>query len=214
MRSVIHLREKGIQPPLQEVILDIREDEADYQVTERPTKIVSIDYQIFRQEVEKTLAPLFETDSVLQKIRAGNPVSEDDIARLNALVHIQNPNVDLNTLKEFYPDSTASLDKILRTIVGMDKEAIEQSFTKFVQQTHTHMNAKQQRFIGLLKNHLVRYGVIKIDQLYDAPFTQVHDMGLDGVFSEAQADVIEQFIKQFDVELGQKSTSVDKEIQL
>ena len=214
LRSVIHLREKGIQPPLQEVILDIREDEADYQVTERPTKIVSIDYQIFRQEVEKTLAPLFETDSVLQKIRAGNPVSEDDIARLNALVHIQNPNVDLNTLKEFYPDSTASLDKILRTIVGMDKEAIEQSFTKFVQQTHTHMNAKQQRFIGLLKNHLVRYGVIKIDQLYDAPFTQVHDMGLDGVFSEAQADVIEQFIKQFDVELGQKSTSVDKEIQL
>jgi len=80
LRSVIHLREKGIQPPSQEVILDIREDEADYQVTVRPTKIVSIDYQIFRQEVEKTLAPLFETDSVLQKIRAGRPVTEEDIA--------------------------------------------------------------------------------------------------------------------------------------
>lgn len=214
LRSVIHLREKGIKQPSQEVILDIRENEADYQVTERPTKIVSIDYQIFRQEVEKTLAPLFETDSVLQKIRAGSPVTEDDIARLNALVHIQNPNVDLNTLKEFYPDSTASLDKILRTIVGMDKDVIEQRFTQFVQQTHTHMNAKQQRFIGLLKNHLVRYGVIKIDQLYDAPFTQVHDMGLDGVFSEAQADVIEQFIKQFDVELGNKKQTVAKEVSM
>ncbi|WP_268408536.1 DEAD/DEAH box helicase family protein [Alteromonas sp. a30] len=212
LRGVIHLREKGIQPLSKEVILDIKEDEADYQITQRPTKIVSIDYQIFRQEVEKTLAPLFETESVLQKIRAGSPVTEDDIARLNALVHIQNPNVDLNTLKEFYPDSTASLDKILRTIVGMDKEAIEQNFTHFMQQTHTHMNAKQQRFIGLLKNHLVRYGVIKIDQLYDAPFTQVHDMGLDGVFSEAQADVIEQFIKQFDVELGNKNQMVNKEV--
>ncbi|MDO6559766.1 DEAD/DEAH box helicase family protein [Paraglaciecola chathamensis] len=212
LRSIIHLREKGIQPPPPEVILDIKENEADYQVTDRPTKIVSIDYQIFRQEVEKTLAPLFATDSVLQKIRAGSFVTEDDIARLNALVHIQNPNVDLNTLKEFYPDSTASLDKILRTIVGMDKDAIEPSFTKFVQQTHTHMNAKQQRFIGLLKNHIVRYGVIKIEQLYDAPFTQVHDMGLDGVFNQAQADVIEQFIKQFDVDLGNKNTSIERTV--
>lgn len=212
LRSIIHLRKKDKYTPPKEIILDIKEDEADYDVTERPTKIVSIDYQIFRQEVEKTLAPLFATDSVLQKIRAGSLVTEDDINRLNALVHIQNPNVDLNTLKEFYPDSTASLDKILRTIVGMDKDAIEQSFTKFVQQSHTHMNAKQQRFIGLLKNHIVRYGVIKIEQLYDAPFTQVHDMGLDGVFNQAQADVIEQFIKQFDVDLGNKNTSIERTI--
>ncbi|WP_111977194.1 DEAD/DEAH box helicase family protein [Algibacillus agarilyticus] len=214
LRAIIHLRDKGTYTPPPEVILDIKEDKAGYQATARPTKIVSIDYQIFRQEVEKTLTPLFETDSVLQKIRAGSPVTEDDIARLNALVHIQNPSVDLNTLKEFYPDSTASLDKILRTIVGMDKEAIEQSFTKLVQQTHTHMNAKQQRFIGLLKNHLIRYGVISIDQLYDAPFTQIHDMGLDGVFSQAQADVIQQFIKQFDVELGNKSPTVNKTVRL
>ena len=213
LRNVIHLRKKGAQPPAQEVILDIKEDEADYEVIDRPTKIVSIDYQIFRQEVEKTLAPLFTTDSVLQKIRLGESVTEADLAQLNSLVHIQNPNVDLNTLKEFYPDSTASLDKILRTIVGMDKDAIEQRFTQFVQDTHTHMNAKQQRFIGLLKNHLIRYGAIQVEQLYDAPFTQVHDMGLDGVFNQAQADVIEQFIKQFDVDLGDKSQSIDRVIE-
>lgn len=214
LRGIIHLRDKGSYTPPPEVVLDIKEDESEYQITERPTKIVSIDYQIFRQEVEKTLTPLFATETVLQKIRSGESVSEADLGQLISLVHTQNPNVDLNTLKEFYPDSTASLDKILRTIVGMDKDAIEQSFTKFVQETHTHMNAKQQRFIGLLKNHLIRYGVISIDQLYDAPFTQIHDMGLDGVFSQAQADVIEQFIKQFDVELGNKSPTVNKEVRL
>lgn len=213
LRGIIHLRDKGTVMPSQDLILDLKEEEGDYQVTERPTKIVSIDYQIFRQQVEKTLAPLLETDSVLQKIRAGALVTDEDIAKLNALVHTQNPNVDLNTLREFYPDSSASLDKILRTIVGMDKETIEQKFTHFVQQTHTHMNAKQQRFLGLLKNHLIRYGVIKIEQLYDAPFTQIHDMGLDGVFSEAQADVIEQFIKQFDVELGGKNQTISREVR-
>jgi len=214
LRSIIHLRDKGVAPPPTNYVIDVKEEVDEIREGTRPTKIVSIDYQIYRQEVEKTLAPLFDTDAVLQKIRSGEAVTEADLETLNALVHIQNPNLDLNTLKEFYPDSTAGLDKILRTIVGMDKEAIENAFTEFVQQTHTHMNAKQQRFISLLKNHLMRYGMVSIEQLYDAPFTQVHDMGLDGVFSQAQADVIEQFIKQFDVQLGTKSTSLEREIQL
>ena len=214
LRSIIHLRNKDITPPPTTFVLDIKEDTNQIHETDRLTKIVSIDYQIYRQEVEKTLTPLFETDNVLKKIRNGEQVTEADLAQLSSLVHTQNPSVDLNTLKEFFPESTASLDKILRTIVGMDKNAIEQSFTTFVQQIHTHVNAKQQRFIGMLKNHLIRHGSIEIAQLYDAPFTQIHDMGLDGVFSQQQADVIEQFIKQFDVELGDKNQSVEKEVRL
>lgn len=214
LRSIIHLRNKSVKPPTSDFVLDITEDENQIHEADRLTKIVSIDYQIYRQEVEKTLTPLFETDSVLKKIRNGEQVTEADLAQLSSLVHTQNPNVDLNTLKEFFPESTASLDKILRTIVGMDKNAIEHSFTAFVQQIHTHVNAKQQRFIGMLKNHLIRHGAIEIAQLYDAPFTQIHDMGLDGVFSQQQADVIEQFIKQFDVQLGDKNQTVDKEVRL
>ena len=214
LRSIIHLRNKSVTPPKGDFVLDIIEDENQIHEADRLTKIVSIDYQIYRQEVEKTLTPLFETDSVLKKIRNGEQVTEADLAQLSSLVHTQNPSVDLNTLKEFFPESTATLDKILRTIVGMDKNAIEQSFTTFVQQIHTHVNAKQQRFIGMLKNHLIRHGAIEIAQLYDAPFTQIHDMGLDGVFSQQQADVIEQFIKQFDVKLGSKAQSVEKQIHL
>lgn len=214
LRSIIHLRNKSVKPPTRDFVLDIIEDENQIHEADRLTKIVSIDYQIYRQEVEKTLTPLFETDSVLKKIRNGEQVTEADLAQLSSLVHTQNPSVDLNTLKEFFPESTATLDKILRTIVGMDKNAIEQSFTTFVQQIHTHVNAKQQRFIGMLKNHLIRHGAIEIAQLYDAPFTQIHDMGLDGVFSQQQADVIEQFIKQFDVKLGSKTQSVEKQIHL
>jgi len=94
----------------------------------------------------------------------------------------------------------------------MDKQDIEANFTVFIQQTHTYMNSKQQRFIGMLQNHIIRYGSIQISQLYDAPFTQVHDMGLDGVFSEQQADVIQDFIAQFDVQLGQNTQTIEQVI--
>lgn len=148
----------------------------------------------------------------MQKIRAGQSVSEHDIETLNALVHTQNPDVDLAILKEFYPESSAGLDQILRTIVGLDEAAIEAKFTEFVQTVHTNMNSKQMRFIALLKSHLCRYGYVEIEQLYEAPFTSVHDDGLDGVFNQKQADFVEMFIAQFKVDLGDKSTSIEREV--
>jgi type I restriction enzyme R subunit len=215
LRGVIHLRDKQVAPPEPPTpIIDVKEDAAEYIISERQTKIVTIDYKIFSQQVEKSLAPLFETNAVLQKIRQGKTVTEEEVEQLNALVHTQNPAIDLKTLQEFYPESSASLDQILRTLVGMDAPAIEQTFMEFVQQIHTHVTAKQQRFIGMLKNHLIRYGAIEISQLYEAPFTSIHDEGLDGVFNPEQADVIATFVEQFNVPLGGKASSVDKQITL
>lgn len=214
LRSVIHLRDKGGIPLASKTqIIDLREDPNLYETQEIKTDIITVDYEIYRQEVEKTLTPLFESNEVLQKIRGGQVVTEADLATLNALVHTQNPNVDLHTLKEFFPESTAGLDQILRTIVGMEAQQIEEEFTAFVQQVHTHLNARQQRFIGLLKNHLCRYGSVDIEQLYDAPFNQIDDAGLDGVFpNPAQANVVEQFVRRFSVHLGEKQSSVEKAV--
>lgn len=214
LRTVIHLRDKGVAPPAPKTpIIDLQEDSGLYETQEIKTDIITVDYEIYRQEVEKTLTPLFESNTVLQKIRGGQAVTEADLSTLNALVHTQNPNVDLHTLKEFFPESTAELDQILRTIVGMDEKQIEHEFTAFVQQVHTHLNARQQRFIGMLKNHLCRYGSVDIEALYDAPFNQIDDAGLDGVFpNPAQADVVEQFVRRFSVHLGNKQSSVEKAV--
>ena len=214
LRSVIHLRDKGAAPAApQTPVIDVREDPNRYETEEIKTDIITVDYEIYRQEVEKTLAPLFESNDVLQKIRSGQAVTEADLAILSALVHTQNPNVDLHTLKEFFPESTAGLDQILRTIVGMDAVQIEKEFTAFVQQVHTHLNAKQQRFIGMLKNHLCRYGSVDLDELYEAPFNQIDDAGLEGVFpNPTQANVVEQFVRRFSVHLGNKQPSVEKSV--
>lgn len=214
LRSIIRLREKATNPPASSVqILDIRENPEDYKVDVVKTDISTVDYEIYRQQVEQTLQPLFGTNDVLKKIRSGERVSEEDLITLNALVHTQNPDVDLMTLKEFFPESSTGLDQILRTIVGMDAKQIESEFTAFVQQVHTQLNSRQQRFIGMLKNHLCRYGSVEVEQLYDAPFNQIDDAGLDGVFPiSAQADVVEQFVRRFSVNLGSRKSRVEKDI--
>ena len=211
LRGIIHIRDKGIAPPeMPATIYDITEDKTHFEVNERKTRIVTVDYKIFRNEVEQSLTPHFTSNTVLQKIRKGQSVTSQELNQLNALIHTQNPSVDLNTLKEFYPESSAGLDQILRTIVGMDNEAITTKFELFIKEIHTHIDSNQQRFIALLKSHLCRYGSIEVNQLYDAPFTTIHDDGIDGVFSAQQADVLAEFIIQFNVPLGDNPQKLEK----
>jgi len=210
LRGVIHLRDKGATPPLEpQTILDIKEDAAEYRTQERKTNIRTVDYEIYRQEVEKTLTPLFEKDPVLQKIRAGEAVTEAELAQLNAMVHTQNPRVDLNLLAEFFPESTAGVDQLLRTIVGLDVSVIKQQFTAFVQEHHIKLNSMQQRFLGLLESEICRRGQMTVADLYEQPFKSLHTDGIDGLFQNEQAHLIAGFVAGFTVKAEEPAQRVE-----
>lgn len=211
LRPIIHLRDKEKPPPpASPLIYDIKEDRAEYKVDTRKTHIQTVDYEIYRQEVEKSLQPLFESDPVLQKVRAGEPVTEAELNALNALLHTRNPNIDLNLLKAFFPESSAGVDQLLRTIIGLDSEAIERQFTEFLQQHHIHLNAQQQRFLALLKREICRKGEMTIGALYDQPFKGLHQDGIDGLFKDEQATLIARFVAQFTVEQKRNRSTVER----
>ena len=90
-----------------------------------PTNIQSLDFAIYRKAVQAALEPLFETDSVLRKVRHGESIQPEELDRLNSLLHTRNPDVNLATLREFYPDTAVPLSRILRAIVGLEPEAVE-----------------------------------------------------------------------------------------
>ncbi len=203
LRSIIHLRDKGASPPTAPVLIyDIPENTDLLEVKELKTNIRTVDYEIYRQEVEKTLEPLFNQDPVLKKIRAGESISEDELNQLNALVHTQNARVDLKLLKEFYPESSVGIDQLLRTIIGLDEHAITKRFETFIQEHHISLNAIQQRFLALLKSEICRTGQMSISRLYEQPFIALHQDGVDGLFKDEQAQLIATFVANFAVELG------------
>jgi type I restriction enzyme R subunit len=197
LRSVIHLAEAPVGPPQPFVTrLDVREEVGEYRIEERPTKIKSVDFGIYRKAVQSALEPLFETDPVMQKIRRGEPVSPDELDRLNSLLHTRNPNVDLATLREFFPETAVPMASILRSIVGHDHKVVEERFTHFAQ-AHA-LNSSQLRFLSLLKEHIRQYGALNLGQLFEAPFTSIHSEGLGGVFpNEKQLDQVIQLVRSF-----------------
>ncbi|MTI12267.1 type I restriction-modification enzyme R subunit C-terminal domain-containing protein, partial [Sansalvadorimonas verongulae] len=110
----------------------------------------------------------------------------------------QNPNVDIRTLKEFYPEASASLDQILRTIVGMDGQAVAEKFAGFA--AAHNLNSQQIRFLDMLKNHIRDYGTVEMSKLFEQPFTHIHGEGITGVFPDVvQAMAIKEIVESLRV---------------
>ena len=202
LRGVMHLMEKdAAPPPPAPVYTDITEDGDHIKYEVQETNIRSVDFKLYRQQVQGILEPLFTTSPVLVKIRNGEPVTEQELDELTKLVMIQNPNVDIKVLKEFYPEATAGLDQILRTLVGMDGNAVAARFADFA--AAHNLNSQQLRFLDLLKNHIRDFGTVEMKQLFEQPFTRIHTEGITGVFTEMdQVMAIKEIVDSFTVDTG------------
>ena len=194
LRGIMHHRQKGWEPPPLPKTIDVADGAVEFE--RRTSNIQSIDMQMYRQLVEVALEKLFDISPALKKIRRGEPVSEGDLDSLTSLVLTQNPDVKLDLLKEFYPDSALPLDFIIRTLVGMEADAVEKRFAAFARKYA--QNSRQTHFLRLLKNHIQKYGVITLEKLYEEPFTTISSDGPDGVFhDDTQVDELINIIETF-----------------
>ena len=197
LREIMHHRARGGSGGIPPKVVDITEDEGLVQYSRRSASLKTVDMKAYEQIIEAELKKHFETSPVLKKIRAGEPVSDEDINTLVSLVLTQNPDVRRGHLEEFFSVTAAPLYLAIRRIVGMDPEAVREKFASFVHE-HPKLTAKQTRFLSLLQNHVARYGTIEVERLYDAPFTVIDADGPDGVFSNEGAlsnlfDIVRSF---------------------
>jgi type I restriction enzyme, R subunit len=59
------------------------------------------------------------------------------------------------------------------------------------------MSANQIRFIENIIDFLTQNGIMDPGLLYEPPFTDLHQGGLDGVFSDEDADAIVSIVQSF-----------------
>jgi type I restriction enzyme R subunit len=197
LRSLIKLIETSSAPALIPKVLDVSEDQDKIIYERHLPKLEGLQLAAYRHRVEQLLVELIDDNAVLQKIRAGRPVSSDELEQLTALVLAQDANVNLNDLKIHFPDLADNLDIAIRSIIGMESEIVNARFEDFVRR-HAEMSSKQIRFLSLLQNHIARFGSIEIERLYEPPFTTVDIEGIDGVFkNDEQINEILSIIGSF-----------------
>jgi type I restriction enzyme R subunit len=192
LREIIHYREPGGSPGIGPKIIDVTEDETLVQTGRRSASLHTVDMAAYKNMVEGELRKHFDTNPTLVKIRNGEPVTAEDLNAIISLVLTQNPDVGREALEEFFATTALPLDLAIRSMVGLDAEMVRDRFSTFVL-SHPELTAKQTRFLGMLQNHIVKFGFITIDKLYDQPFTVVDADGPEGVFDKP--DDIDQLMK-------------------
>ncbi len=157
----------------------------------------------YRKRVKATLLEHFESNLVLRKIRANIRVSDEDVRKLAVLVMDVDPKANLYRLfaqeAEGEPERLLNrLQFVLRGLVGLDGVEVERAFESFVHEFPA-LTAQQIQFLTLIKQHITDHGMLSLDDLYEAPFTQIHAEGVDGIFKdEAQIDRLLSIIASFD----------------
>lgn len=197
LRGIMKYREVTSTPRAAAKVIDVTEDPASVQTKEHTPKLQGLEFVAYRQRVEGVLKELFSSNETLKRIKAGQPVQEQDLQSLVSLVLSQHPDLDLTELTEYYPETAGHLDLAIRSIIGLDAQAVSERFTAFVRK-HTKLNSMQIRFLDLLQNHIARYGAIEVGRLYEQPFTTLSSEGIDGIFEdESQVDEILGIIESF-----------------
>ncbi|MDF1593523.1 MAG: DEAD/DEAH box helicase family protein [Desulfobacterales bacterium] len=181
LRGIMKYAAKTTYDPVQPKFIDIHDGQEQFQ--RLPARLKITDMPGYRKQVQAVLLKIFDENSTLQKIKAGEPVSEADLKTLTSLVLTRNPDVDQALLREFFEETAGPLDFAIRSIIGMDAEVVNTRFADFTV-AHPQLTANQVSFLNLLKNHISRYGAIEIEDLYEPPFTTLHSEGLDGVFTD------------------------------
>jgi len=70
------------------------------------------------------------------------------------------------------------------------------------------LTAKQTQFVGLLQNLITKNGGIELSRLLDAPFTSIHQDGIEGVFvDETMRNDLIETIKNFDQPLPESNNN-------
>ena len=189
LRGIMKYMAKAIYEPPQPKFIDLQDSQERYQ--RLSTKLKFADMPGYRKQVQAALLKVFDQNPTLQKIKAGEPVTAADLKALTSLVLTQNPDVDQEILREFFEETAEPLDYAIRSIIGMDADAVNARFANFIF-SHPGLTSNQMSFLNLLKNHISRYGAIEIEDLYEPPFTNVHSDGLDGVFMDEK--IIDELI--------------------
>jgi len=160
----------------------------------------SVSISKYKEMVEEKIAQLLEQNPVLQKLKNGQEVNDDEVQALADLLKDESPNITLDLLRRVYQNKQAPFLKFIRHILGLEilknfPDSVSASIDQFIAE-HTTLTSKQLEFLELLRKFLINNGAIKKKDLVSMPFTTIDSKGILGIFSSKEINEIFELSKE------------------
>ena len=156
----------------------------------------------YRNRVEKLIKDLKDENPTLQKLAAGEEISEDELEELEKILRSREPFVTEKLLQKVYDNQSATFVQFIKHILGLEKlstwsEEVTLKFDRFISEHNDFYTSKQIQFLQALKTFILQTRDIDKKDLISAPFTQFHSRGIQGLFTPSEIAEIYAFSQQF-----------------
>lgn len=160
----------------------------------------SISISKYKEMVENKIAELLDKNQILQKLKNGQNIFQEEIEALAKMLHDEDPYITIDLLRRVYMNKKAPFLKFIKHILGVEElknfpDTVSESFDKFIQ-IHSTLTTTQLKFLELLKNYIIDNGQITKKDLIQAPFTVIHPSGIRGVFNPTEIEEIIQITRE------------------
>lgn len=143
----------------------------------------------FRRKARMFLQP-HEDHIAILKLRRNEPLTKTDLAEIERIfVEAGVDEASIGALQ-----ANGGLGRFVRSLVGLEREAAKQAFAGFLD--GRKLSADQLEFLDLIIDHLTARGVMDPKLLYESPFTDFDNNGVEGVFGSADAAYLVQTLRE------------------
>ncbi|MBA3353916.1 MAG: DEAD/DEAH box helicase family protein [Blastocatellia bacterium] len=182
LRLLVKLIDKSQRKPIYTDFADVMGDEKEVAFT---AFAKGDDYEQFRAKARRFLHE-HENHIAIHKLKMNEPLTKSDLAELQTILVESGIGTSEDIQKA--TEESDGLGLFVRSLIGLDREAAKQALGGFT--TGKTLKANQIEFLDLIVNHLTERGVVKVEALYESPYTDVNQHGPDGLFPEPQVEEI------------------------
>ncbi|MEO7853415.1 MAG: type I restriction-modification enzyme R subunit C-terminal domain-containing protein, partial [Rubrivivax sp.] len=179
LRALVKLIEKSKKKV---VYTDFADELGTESTVDLPQIASGLDMARFKDKARQFLKA-HEQHLALQRLRRGQPLTPSDLDEMARMLAEAGGSPEL--IKRAAEDSLG-LGIFIRSLVGMDREAVSQAFSDLI--AGTTATPDQIEFIELIVSELTANGVMAAGRLYESPFLDISPQGPEGLFPVAQVE--------------------------
>ncbi len=136
-----------------------------------------IDLARYRDKIRLYLAA-HQDHATIQRLRRNKQLTALDLSELERILL----ESGLGSREDLDRAATEGLGLYVRSLVGLDRDAVEEALAEFV--AGTTLTAQQLDFLQVLTSHLVENGKVAPAALFDSPYNELAPSGPDILFGD------------------------------
>ncbi len=182
IRNLVHLlKEENNIKPIYTKLDDnlMKEDIVEYNIIENFTNLQSYKDRV-TAFIKKNKHHL-----VIDKLYKNQAINAFELQQLEQYLLAEALGSKEEFINEF---GDQPLGTFIRSIIGLDQEAIQKHFTDFIREAN--LSAKQIKFMDTIIRYFVSNGYLESSDLMEPPFTELDDSGVMGLFEMNQVHQI------------------------